>query len=181
MVADVGHADPADINPVAERFANVADPHRRHRHTIDHHGAPIETHETGPSRKGVESHREHRCSDNRRHRLIERATIERRRRAHRDAARLVEHRRKERQPLDVIPMEVGHQTDHLASRGDRGIARSGTEVEEDQRLIRRVDTDTRSVTPVARRLLTVACGRAPHPVEGHRDRAVSDARTLATL
>ena len=26
MVADVGHADPADINPVAECFANMTDP-----------------------------------------------------------------------------------------------------------------------------------------------------------
>jgi len=73
---------------------------------------------------------------------------------------------------------VGHQADHLSPGVHRRVPRSGAEIEEHEGLTGGVNTHAGGVAPEARRLLAVAGSRAAHPVEGHRDRLVSDARTL---
>jgi hypothetical protein len=86
-----------------------------------------------------------------------------------ELATLAQQRLEERQPLDVVPVEVADEAARLQRLvvGARTpeVTQAGAEIEQDGWLTRDLDGDARRVTAVARDLGSVARRRAADPIE----------------
>ncbi len=173
VVGEVRDRHALHLDPEAERGVGVADPARPHLGAVEREVVVGDRLEGDVAAQLLGRDREvgraHHLAEHGAERPVLLVGTD-----HGDVATAGRERQEERQPLDVIPVEVGEQHRGAvaveASLGGQRVAvvaQPGAEVEHDRVVAFGRDFDARGVAPVAVELVAVARSRTAHPPEVH--------------